>query len=194
DSDARGGAALTIVKTTAKPIMYMGTGEKISDFEIFHPERIAGRILGMGDVVSLVEKVQANIDTEAMIGLEKKFKKERFTLEDFLLQLKQVKKLGPLDNLIDHLPGMAKMHPGNQKVGEKELHKAEAIIQSMTRSERIKPDIINGSRRRRIALGSGTQPQDVNRLLNQYWQITKLMKQMGRMKLPKNMSAYGLGL
>ncbi|MDD5539285.1 MAG: signal recognition particle protein [Candidatus Neomarinimicrobiota bacterium] len=194
DSDARGGAALTIVKTTAKPIMYMGTGEKISDFEIFHPERIAGRILGMGDVVSLVEKVQANIDTEAMIGLEKKFKKERFTLEDFLLQLKQVKKLGPLDNLIDHLPGMAKMHPGNQKVDEKELHKAEAIIQSMTRSERIKPDIINGSRRRRIALGSGTQPQDVNRLLNQYWQITKLMKQMGRMKLPKNMSAYGLGL
>jgi len=194
DSDARGGAALTIVKITHKPIMYMGTGEKIGDFELFHPERVAGRILGMGDIVSLVEKVQTSIDIESLAGMEKNFKKERFTLEDYLTQLRQMKKIGPLDNLMEHLPGMAKARLGNQKIDEKELRKAEAIIQSMTRMERLKPDIIKGSRRRRIALGSGTQPQDVNRLLNQYWQITKLMKQMGRMKLPKNLSAFGLGL
>jgi len=194
DSDARGGAALTMVKITSKPIMFMSTGEKISDFEIFHPERVASRILGMGDVVSLVEKVQATIDSEAMINLEKKLTKERFTLEDFLTHLKQMKKLGPLDNLMEHLPGMAKMRLSNQKIDDKEFRKAEAIIQSMTHKERIKPDIINGSRRRRIALGSGTQPQDINRLLNQYGQITKLVKQMGRMKLPKNLSAFGFGL
>ncbi len=194
DSDARGGAALTIVKITGKPIVFMGTGEKLDDFEVFHPERVAGRILGMGDIVSLVEKVQKTIDAEALAGMEKTFKKERFTLEDYLSQLKQLMKVGPLENLIEHFPGMAKMRLGNQKIDEKEFRRAEAIILSMTRAERLKPDIINGSRRRRIALGSGTQPQDVNRLLNQYWQITKLMKQMGRLKLPKNLSAFGLGL
>jgi len=194
DSDARGGAALTIVKTTGKPIMFMGTGEKLNDFEFFHPERVAGRILGMGDIVTLVEKVQTSIDLESLAGMEKKFKKERFTLEDYLTQLNQMQKMGPLDSIIEHLPGMAKARLGNAKIDEKELRKATAIIQSMTRTERLKPDIINGSRRRRIALGSGTQPQDVNRLLNQYWQITKLMKQMGRMKMPKNLSALGLGL
>ncbi|MFH1212958.1 MAG: signal recognition particle protein [Candidatus Neomarinimicrobiota bacterium] len=194
DSDTRGGAALTIVKTTGKPIMYMGTGEKTSDFEIFHPERVAGRILGMGDLVSLVEKVQTAIDVESVSRLEKNFRKERFTLEDFLAQLKQMKKLGPLENIMEHIPGMARMRAGNQQINEKEFHKAEAIIQSMTKVERLKPDLINGSRRRRIAAGSGTQPQDVNRLLNQYWQIIKLMKQMGHMKMPKNLSAFGLGL
>ena len=193
DSDTRGGAALTIVSSTGKPIIYMSVGEKIGDLEIFHPERVAGRILGMGDVVSLVEKVQASVDLESAIKLENKLKKEQFTLEDYLTQLRQLKKLGPLDSVMEHLPGFARMRLGNQKVDEKELIKAEAIIQSMTRTERLKPNIINGSRRRRIALGSGTQPQDVNRLLNQYWQITKLMKQMGRMKLPKNLSAFGIG-
>lgn len=193
DSDTRGGAALTIVSSTGKPIIYMSVGEKISDLEIFHPERVAGRILGMGDVVSLVEKVQASVDLESALKLENKLKKEQFTLEDYLTQLRQLKKLGPLDSVMEHLPGFARMRLGNQKVDEKELIKAEAIIQSMTRTERLKPNIINGSRRRRIALGSGTQPQDVNRLLNQYWQITKLMKQMGRMKLPKNLSAFGIG-
>jgi signal recognition particle subunit SRP54 len=193
DSDTRGGAALTIVSSTGKPIIYMSVGEKIGDLEIFHPERVAGRILGMGDVVSLVEKVQASVDLESALKLENKLKKEQFTLEDYLTQLRQLKKLGPLDSVMEHLPGFARMRLGNQKVDEKELIKAEAIIQSMTRTERLKPNIINGSRRRRIALGSGTQPQDVNRLLNQYWQITKLMKQMGRMKLPKNLSAFGIG-
>jgi len=193
DSDTRGGAALTIVSSTGKPIIYMSVGEKISDLEIFHPERVAGRILGMGDVVSLVEKVQASVDLESALKLENKLRKEQFTLEDYLTQLRQLKKLGPLDSVMEHLPGFARMRLGNQKVDEKELIKAEAIIQSMTRTERLKPNIINGSRRRRIALGSGTQPQDVNRLLNQYWQITKLMKQMGRMKLPKNLSAFGIG-
>lgn len=192
DSDTRGGAALSIVSVTGKPIMYIGTGEKPGNIEAFHPDRIANRILGMGDVVSLVEKVQAAVDTEQAEKLEKKLLKQQFTLEDYLDQLKQIKKMGPIGDILDMIPGFSKLKAKNIKVDDRELTRAEVIIQSMTRQERQKPAIINGSRRKRIARGSGTQPSDVNRLLNQYWQLVKMSKQMSKMKLPGNLSAFGM--
>jgi len=190
DSDTRGGAALSIVAVTGKPIMYIGTGEKPEHIEVFHPDRIANRILGMGDVVSLVEKVQASVDAEQAEKLEKKFLKQQFTLEDYLEQLKQIKKMGPLGDILEMIPGFSKLKSKNIKVDDRELTRAEVIIQSMTRQERQKPAIINGSRRKRIARGSGTKPSDVNRLLNQYWQLVKMSKQMSKMKLPGNLSAF----
>ena len=192
DSDTRGGAALSIVSVTGKPIMYIGTGEKLENIEAFHPDRIANRILGMGDVVSLVEKVQGAIDIEQAEKLEKKLLKQQFTLEDYLDQLKQIKKMGPIGDILDMIPGFSKLKSKNIKVDDNELNRAEVIIQSMTRQERQKPNLINGSRRKRIARGSGTQPNDVNRLLNQYWQLVKMSKQMSRMKLPANLSAFGM--
>jgi len=192
DSDTRGGAALSIVSVTGKPIMYIGTGEKLENIEAFHPDRIANRILGMGDVVSLVEKVQGAIDIEQAEKLEKKLLKQQFTLEDYLDQLKQIKKMGPIGDILDMIPGFSKLKSKNIKVDDNELTRAEVIIQSMTRQERQKPNLINGSRRKRIARGSGTQPNDVNRLLNQYWQLVKMSKQMSRMKLPANLSAFGM--
>ena len=192
DSDTRGGAALSIVSVTGKPIMYIGTGEKLENIEAFHPDRIANRILGMGDVVSLVEKVQGAIDIEQAKKLEKKLLKQQFTLEDYLDQLKQIKKMGPIGDILDMIPGFSKLKSKNIKVDDNELTRAEVIIQSMTRQERQKPNLINGSRRKRIARGSGTQPNDVNRLLNQYWQLVKMSKQMSRMKLPANLSAFGM--
>jgi len=192
DSDTRGGAALSIVSVTGKPIMYIGTGEKPGNIEAFHPDRIANRILGMGDVVSLVEKVQAAVDAEQAEKLEKKLLKQQFTLEDYLDQLKQIKKMGPIGDILDMIPGFSKLKAKNIKVDDRELTRAEVIIQSMTRQERQKPAIINGSRRKRIARGSGTQPSDVNRLLNQYWQLVKMSKQMSKMKLPGNLSAFGM--
>ncbi|MBU0712892.1 signal recognition particle protein [bacterium] len=192
DSDTRGGAALSIVSVTGKPIMYIGTGEKPENIEAFHPDRIANRILGMGDVVSLVEKVQAAIDVEQAEKLEKKLLKQQFTLEDYLDQLKQIKKMGPIGDILDMIPGFSKLKSKNIKVDDRELTRAEVIIQSMTRQERQKPNLINGSRRKRIARGSGTQPSDVNRLLNQYWQLVKMSKQMSKMKLPANLSAFGM--
>jgi len=194
DSDARGGAALSIVKVTGKPIIFIGTGEKIENLEVFHPDRIANRILGMGDVVSLVEKVQAAVDAEEAERLENKLLKQKFTLDDYLAQLKQIKKMGPLEEILDMVPGFSKLKMKNLKVDDRELVKAEAIIHSMTKTERSNPSVINGSRRRRIALGSGTQASDVNRLMNQYSQIVKLSKQMGRIKMPMNPSAFRMGL
>ena len=192
DSDTRGGAALSIVSVTGKPIMYIGTGEKPENIEAFHPDRIANRILGMGDVVSLVEKVQASVDAEQAEKLEKKLLKQQFTLEDYLEQLKQIKKMGPIGDILDMVPGFSKLKAKNIKVDDRELTRAEVIIQSMTRQERQKPALINGSRRKRIARGSGTRPSDVNRLLNQYWQLVKMSKQMSKMKLPGNLSAFGM--
>ncbi len=193
DSDTRGGAALSIVNVTGKPIMYIGTGEKPENIEAFHPDRIANRILGMGDVVSLVEKMQAAVDAEQAAKLEKKLLKQQFSLEDYLDQLRQIKKLGPIENILDMVPGFSKMKSKNIKIDDKELVRAEVIIQSMTKDERRNPSLINGSRRKRIAMGSGTHPSDVNRLLNQYWQLVKMSKQMSKMKLPGNLSAFRMG-
>jgi signal recognition particle subunit SRP54 len=178
DSDARGGAALSMSHITGKHIKFIGTGEKVDDFEQFHPDRIAGRILDMGDIVSLVEKVQTDFNLEQAQKLEKKIKKASFDLNDFLDQLKQLQKMGPLENLLEMIPGMPKKTP--VEVDEGELKRTEAIINSMTPHERAHYKLINGSRRKRIALGSGTTVYDVNRLLNNFDQMKKLMKKLRR--------------
>jgi signal recognition particle subunit SRP54 len=193
DSDARGGAALSIVAVTGKPILFLGTGEKVTDLESFHPERIAGRILGMGDIVSLVEKVQSQVAVEEAQQLAQKLVSNRFDLEDYLAQLRQLKKMGPIENILSSLPGLARFSNKITAVDNRELVKTEAIIQSMTPAERRNPTIINGSRRRRIAMGSGTTATDVNRVLNQYWQIVKLSRQFNKMRIPKNLASLGLG-
>ncbi len=174
DGDARGGAALSIWTVTGKPIKFVGTGEKIEALEPFHPERIASRILGMGDVLSLIEKAEAAISVERAKELEKKLREESFSLEDFKEQLQQVRNMGSLDQILAMLPGMGGMK--NLQVDEKEFVRIEAIINSMTPAERQNPSIIDGSRRRRIAQGSGTQIQDVNRLLKQFAESRRLMK------------------
>jgi len=179
DGDARGGAALSLRATVGKPIKFIGVGEKLDALEKFHPERLASRILGMGDVVTLVEKVQKTFDEEKTVRLEEKIRKSQFTLEDFLEQLQEVKKMGPLSQVLGMLPGMNRM-PQNVTVDDRALVKVEAIIQSMTAEERQKPQIINGSRRRRIALGSGTSVQDVNKLMKQYEQMHRMMKTLGK--------------
>jgi signal recognition particle subunit SRP54 len=181
DGDARGGAALSLKAVTGKPIKFIGVGEKTDALEPFHPDRMASRILGMGDVVSLVEKAQEVIDEKDAEALALKIRRDAFTLEDFLEQLRQIKKMGSLEELLDMIPGMTqlKKQKGLQ-VDEKELVRVEAIISSMTPLERGNHQLINGSRRRRIAKGSGTTVQDVNRLLRQYTQARKMMKQMTR--------------
>jgi signal recognition particle subunit SRP54 len=176
DSDARGGAALSIKAVTDKPIIYVGTGEKISDLEEFHPDRMANRILGMGDVLSLIEKAEAAIDSEEAEKLMKKLKKNQFTFSDFLSQLQQLQKMGPLDQIVGMLPGMNTSALKGMQVDEKDLKHIEAIIYSMTPQEREQPSVINGSRRYRIAQGSGTSIQQVNRLLKQFEQMKKMMK------------------
>jgi len=181
DGDARGGAALSVKAVTGCPIKFVGVGEKLDALEPFHPDRMAARILGMGDVLSLIEKAQATFDQEKARELEQKLKKQEFTLEDFLEQIRQVRSMGPLDQLFSLIPGF---NAGNfQKLinefDEKELVRIEAIINSMTPEERRNPSIINGSRRKRIARGSGTTVQDVNRLLKQYEQARKLVKHLG---------------
>ncbi|HHM24195.1 MAG TPA: signal recognition particle protein [Bacteroidetes bacterium] len=181
DGDARGGAALSIKAVTGKPIKFIGTGEKFDALERFHPDRMASRILGMGDVVTLVEKAQEAVDREKAEKLEQKLKRFEFTLEDFLEQMQAVKKMGPLDQLIGMIPGLSASPLAKTQVDDRELIKIEAIINSMTREERRRPQIINGSRRRRIARGSGTTVQDVNRLLNQFYQLQKMMKRMKKM-------------
>ena len=178
DSDARGGAALSMSYITGKTISFIGTGEKIEDLERFFPDRIASRILDMGDIVTLVEKVQKDVDIERARKLEKKIKKATFDLNDFLDQLKQLKKMGPLENIIDLIPGVPKK--ANIKIDERELVKTEAIINSMTPKERAHYKIINGSRRKRIALGSGTNVYEVNRLLNNFSQMKKMLKRVGK--------------
>src|SRR6266508_4912770 len=184
DGDARGGAALSVRAVTGKPIIYASTGEKLDELERFHPDRMAGRILGMGDVMSLIEKTQDEFDTDQAADLEQKIRKQQFTLEDFLAQMKQVRRMGPLGNLMKMVPGMGKAMQGMGQVDERELDRLEAVIQSMTLYERAHPAEINGSRRKRIATGSGTTVQAVNRLVKQFGQMNKLMKQMSEGKMP----------
>jgi signal recognition particle subunit SRP54 len=180
DGDARGGAALSMKQTVNVPIRFMGTGEKIERLEVFHPERIASRILGMGDVVSLVEKVGMNITAEDAKKAEAKLRKSTFTLEDFLEQMQQMKKMGPMEDIIKMIPGANKMGLSNMSVDEKEIKHTEAIILSMTKRERNHPEIIDMSRKARIAKGSGVKPEKVTRLLKQFLQMKKMMKSMGK--------------
>ncbi len=184
DGDARGGAAMSLKGALDIPIKFIGTGEKLSDLEEFHPERIASRILGMGDIVSLVEKAQETVDVEEAKKLEKKLRKESFTFEDFLSQLHQLKKMGPLQNLLEMIPGLSKQLKGVE-VDDRGLVRIEAIVNSMTKKERLQPAIIDGSRRRRIAAGSGTNIQEVNQLLKQFGQMQKMIKKVSRMGMPK---------
>jgi len=179
DGDARGGAALSLRATVGKPIKFISVGEKLDALERFHPERLASRILGMGDIVTLVEKAQQTFDQAKAVKLEQKLRKAQFTFEDFLDQLQEVKKMGPLSQVMGMLPGMNKL-PQNAQVDDKELVRIEAIIQSMTKQERANPSLLNGSRRRRIALGSGTSVQEVNKLIKQFEQMQKMMKSFGK--------------
>jgi signal recognition particle subunit SRP54 len=182
DGDARGGAALSLRQVTGVPIKYVGVGEKLDALEPFHPDRIASRILGMGDVLTLIERAQETVDEDQAKALEKKLRQGEFDLEDFLNQLGQVKKMGPLDQLLKMIPGMGNLmkDQGLPSFEDKQFKHAEAIILSMTPAERHRPEIIGGSRKRRIARGSGTNPADVNQLLNQFKQMQKMLKQFGR--------------
>ncbi len=194
DGDARGGAALSVRSVTNKPIKYIGMGEKMEDLEPFHPDRMASRILGMGDVLSLIEKAQQNFDEKQAIELQKKMRENDFTLDDFLEQMQQVKKMGPIKDLIGMIPGMNQINMDalNNVDPAKEMSRTEAIIQSMTKQERANPSILNGPRKKRIANGCGRSIADVNRLLKQFEELKKLMKQMsdlqkgkrGKMKFP----------
>lgn len=179
DGDTRGGAALSIRAVTEKPIKFVGMGEKMDALEPFHPERMASRILGMGDVLSLIEKAQANVDMDKAKELEEKFMTQSFTFDDFIEQLQAVKKMGPLDELLKMIPGASKMKGlENAKVDDKQMGRVEAIIYSMTPAEKTNPEIISASRKKRIATGSGTSIQEVNRLLKQFEDMKKMMKQM----------------
>ncbi|MFQ5751371.1 MAG: signal recognition particle protein [bacterium] len=180
DGDARGGAALSIRAVTGKPIKFISVGEKFAALEKFHPDRMASRILGMGDVVSLVEKAQQAVDEEKARKLEKKLRRQEFTLEDFYDQLQQIKKMGPLEELMQMIPGLGGKAMKDLKVDEGALVYTEAIINSMTPYERRCPNIINGSRRKRIAQGSGTSVQEVNKLLNQFQMMQKMVKKMSK--------------
>lgn len=179
DGDARGGAAISLRATVGKPIKFISTGEKLDALERFHPDRLASRILGMGDIVTLVEKAQERFDEEKTAKLEEKLRKSQFTLEDFLEQLQEVRKMGPLQQVMSMLPGMHKL-PADAAVDEKALGRIEAIIRSMTPAERQRPQIINGSRRRRIATGSGTTVQDVNKLMKQFDQMQRMVKTLSK--------------
>ncbi|UVI32470.1 signal recognition particle protein [Paenibacillus spongiae] len=186
DGDTRGGAALSVKAVTGCPIKFAATGEKIEPLEPFHPERMASRILGMGDMLSLIEKAQSNIDADKAAEMERKMRNAEFTFEDFLEQMEQVRKLGPIDQLMDMLPGMGKMKDmKNMKVDDKQIFRVEAIVKSMTKDEKRKPEIINYSRRKRIATGSGTSIAEVNRLIKQFDDMRKMMKQFSSMMGPK---------
>ena len=191
DGDARGGAALSIKAITDKPIKFVGVGEKLSQLEPFHPDRMASRILGMGDVLTLIEKAQSVVDEKQAAELEKKLRKSQFTLEDFRNQMVQIRKMGSLADLLKMMPGIGNIKQlKNLEVDDKELVKIEAIINSMTHLERQKHAIINGSRRKRIARGSGTRVQDVNQLLKNYTQVMKMMKKLNK----GSMRAMGRGM
>jgi signal recognition particle subunit SRP54 len=181
DGDARGGAALSVKEVVGKPILFAGTGEKLEEFEAFHPDRMADRILGMGDVMTLIEKAEEAFDTEQKQRAEQILREGTFTLEDFLDQMQQVKKMGPIQNVIGMLPGMPK-EVRKAEIDDREITRIEAIIQSMTPDERRKPDVINGSRRTRIARGAGVNTADVNNLLKQFKQVQQMMRSMGRGK------------
>jgi signal recognition particle subunit SRP54 len=198
DSDARGGASLSIRAATGVPVKFLGVGEKLDALEVFHPDRLAQRILGMGDILTLVERAQETVDRKTAEEQAKKIMEARFTFEDFYAQLQQLKKMGPLGDLLKMIPGMgglAKQLPEGPEA-ERELKRIEAIISSMTRAERAEPTLINGSRRKRIAAGSGTKVSDVNSLLKQFAEMQKVMKQMGALakggRLPKIPGMRGL--
>ncbi len=180
DGDARGGAAISIKAVTNKPIKFVGVGEKPSDFERFHPDRMASRILGMGDVLSMIEKAQTMVDEKQAAALEKKLRANQFTLDDFRDQMVQIRKMGSLTDLLGMLPGLGKKQIKQLNVDDRELVRVEAMINSMTPVERQRHSIINGSRRKRIAKGSGTSVQDVNRLLKNYTQVMKMMKKINQ--------------
>ena len=184
DGDARGGAALSVKEVVGKPILFAGTGEKLDDFEPFHPDRMASRILGMGDVLTLIEKAEATFDQEEMEQAEEKLRKGQLTLEDFLDQMRQVKKMGPIQNILGMLPGMPK-ELKNAEIDDREIARVEAIICSMTPAERRDPSLINGSRRLRIAQGSGVTTQDVNGLLKQFKMVQQMMRGAAKGKMPK---------
>ncbi|MEA2215093.1 MAG: signal recognition particle subunit [Solirubrobacteraceae bacterium] len=184
DGDARGGAALSVKAVTGKPILFASTGEKLDQFERFHPDRMAQRILGMGDVMSLIEKAEREFDEADAAAMERKLRKNDFGLDDFLDQLRMVRKMGPLSSVLGMIPGLAGHQLSNMKVDERELDRIQAIVLSMTLAERRRPEIINGSRRLRIARGSGTNVQQVNRLIKQFGQMRKVMRQVGRGKMP----------
>ena len=192
DSDARGGAALSLKTITGKPILFIGTGEKTEDFEVFHPDRIASRILGMGDVVSLVEKAQETVDAEQALKLQKKMARNEFTLQDMLEQFQSVKKMGNMQSIIDMIPGMSGVDASAMDMGG--MKKNEAIIQSMTYKERMNHLIIGPSRRKRIAKGSGTSVADVNKLLKQFEKTKLMMKKVSRNRgmQSKMMNQFGL--
>ena len=190
DGDTRGGAALSVKAVTGKPIKFAGTGEKLEDLEVFHPNRMAQRILGMGDVLTLIEKAEKEIDDKKAIELEKKLKKNKFDLNDLLDQFDQIKKMGSVKDLLNMIPGMSK-NLGNVEIDERQFDRTKAIILSMTPAEREKPDIINPSRKRRIAAGCGMQVEDVNRLLKQYRDMQKMFKQMNSKGMKRRMSRMG---
>ncbi|CAN5173593.1 signal recognition particle protein [soil metagenome] len=186
DGDARGGAALSVKAVTGKPIMYASLGERIEQLERFHPERMASRILGMGDVMTLIEKAEQVHDADSAAELERKIRKQQFTLEDFLTQMRQVRKMGPLTNVLGMMPGMGKAAKQLRQadMDERELDRVEAIILSMTPAERANPELIDGSRRKRIARGSGTTVQAVNQLVKQFGQMKKMMAALAKGKMP----------
>ncbi len=190
DGDARGGAALSIAHVTGVPVKFIGTGERSDALEPFHPDRMASRIIGMGDVATLVEKAQAEITEERAKELEKKMRRATFDLEDFLEQLQQLRRMGPLSGIMEMIPGFSSLSKRlpTDAMDEGKLKKVEAIVFSMTPQERRSPDVLNGSRKRRIAKGSGTEPRDVNQLLNQFKQTQKLMKQMASGRVPRGLS------
>ena len=183
DGDARGGAALSVVSVVGVPIAFVGSGERLEDLEAFHPDRVVSRLLGMGDVLSLIEKAEGAIDVADAQKLEQKLRQNDFTLEDFREQLRTIRKMGPLESILGMLPGMGNLKQlTDQKPDEKQLNRVEAIIGSMTPDERRRHDLINGSRRKRIARGSGTTVEEVNRLLKQFVQMKKMLKQLGAMQ------------
>ena len=194
DGDARGGAALSVKAVTGKPIMFASTGEKLGDFERFHPDRMAQRILGMGDVLSFIEKAEQSVDEDEAKELERKLRKNQFTLEDFLDQLKRIRKMGPLTSILGMIPGLAGHQLSKMQVDERELDRVEAIILSMTPYERRHPEVIKGSRRLRIAKGSGTTVQQVNQLVKQFGEMRKMMRgiQSGQDARPRRAHAAAL--
>jgi signal recognition particle subunit SRP54 len=191
DGDTRGGAALSIRAVVDRPIKFVGTGEKLDALEVFHPDRMASRILGMGDIVTLVEKAQEQFDGQKALKLEEKLRTSQFTLEDFLDQLHEIKKMGSLQQVLSMIPGMNRL-PAGATADDKSLVAVEAIIRSMTKEERRKPHIINGERRRRIASGSGTSVQQVNKVLKQFGEMQKMMKTISKGKIPRMLQGMNL--
>ncbi|MER3460781.1 MAG: signal recognition particle protein, partial [candidate division GAL15 bacterium] len=182
DGDARGGAALSVVATVGRPVLFVGTGERLEALEPFHPDRMASRILGMGDVLTLVERVREAVDAERAAELERKLRRAEFTLEDFREQLRQVRHMGPLTSLLDMIPGWPALRRRREEMQEqeRELRRMEAILDSMTPQERRDPSILNASRKRRIARGSGTTVQEVNRLIKQFEEAKRMMRELER--------------